>query len=175
MTLNTAADPQIELSPADKPNEAAVTLRIFGDSLNPNEITELLRCSPSMSHCKGELIKNRDGAPHWNAHIGRHSTRNTGMWSLKAPNSCPADIEGQMRNLLAQLPDDLEVWERISSFPDLKVEFFCGFFMCRTNEGIELSIQMLSEMAKRGIKLGLDIYSPDEHELREKREASPPI
>jgi hypothetical protein len=156
----------------DKANHSAVSLRIFGDELEPNEITALLKCLPSKSYRKGDFIKNRDGVPNWNEHLGRYSMRKTGMWSLNAQPSEPADIEGQMRNLLAQLPADPEVWTNISQNLGFEIDFFCGFFLYRSNEGFELSADVLKELVIRHIKIGLDIYSPIEEELREQRAES---
>ena len=38
--------------------ESYATLRISGDNLNPEEITELLGCQPSHAHLKGEQTIN---------------------------------------------------------------------------------------------------------------------
>jgi Domain of unknown function (DUF4279) len=157
-------------------NHSAVSLRIFGDALDPDEMTALLKCSPTISHRKGDLIMNRDGAPYWNEHTSRYSIRKTGMWNLRAPHTEPADIESQMQSLLAQLPNDLDLWNTLSKDLGLKVEFFCGFFMYRSNEGLVFSESILKEMAERHIGLGLDVYSPSEEDLRLQREAyDPPI
>lgn len=157
--------------PEEKPNHSAVSLRIFGDALDPGQITALMKCSPNTSHRKGDLIKNRDGVPYWNDHTSRYSMRETGMWSIKVPMSEPADVEGQMHSLLAQLPTNLAVWSNITQNLGLRIEFFCGFFMYRSNEGLVLSSEILKMMTDRHIELGLDIYSSSEEELRERREA----
>jgi Domain of unknown function (DUF4279) len=114
-----------------RPNHSAVSLRIFGDALNPVEITTLLKCNPSRSHKKGDFILRPVGSAIWNESTSRYSARNLGMWSLKADDSEPADIESQMRALLAQLPAAPEVWTTISQKFECKIEFFWFLYAMR--------------------------------------------
>jgi Domain of unknown function (DUF4279) len=153
-----------------KPNHSAMSLRIFGDALDPADTTILLKCNPSRSHKKGDLILRPDGSAIWNESTSRYSARNLGMWSLEADDSEPADIEGQMRALLAHLPADPEVWTTISQKYGCKIEFFCGFFMQRGNESLELSAEILTELSKRNIWISFDLYSALEEDLSAVRE-----
>jgi Domain of unknown function (DUF4279) len=153
-----------------KPNHSAVSLRIFGDALDPVELTNLLKCQPSQSHRKGDYILRRDGSTIWNDSTGRYSMHKTGRWSLKAATSEPADIESQMRVILAQLPSNPEIWDTISQKFGFKIEFFCGYFMRRGNEDLVMSAAILKELSQRHIQIWFDMYSAIEEELREARE-----
>lgn len=153
-----------------EPNHSAVSLRIFGDALDPDELTALLKCQPSQSHRKGEHILRRDGSSIWNENTSRYSMRKTGMWSLQAQASEPADIEGQMQAVLAQLPSSPETWNTISQKFRFKIEFFCGYFMRRSNEDLVMSAAILKELSQRHIQIWFDMYAAMEEELREVRE-----
>lgn len=83
-----------------------------------------------------------------------------GMWRLSAANCKPENLDGQIKEILGKLTDDLEVWLKIGE--RFEVDFFCGLFMGGENESLSISPQTLAAIGLRGIELGLDIYGPDE-------------
>jgi len=134
-------------------HHSLVTLRFFGDELNPDEITALLGASPTAAHHKGQqLTGSQPGA----VRIAR-----TGSWRLNAARREPEDLEAQIFEILDQLTSDLAVWQALARFrPDL----FCGLFMGSSNDGVSLSPRTLLALGERGIELGLDIYEAEEVE-----------
>jgi hypothetical protein len=52
----------------------------------------------------------------------------------------------------------LDVWASFAGKFD--IDFFCGWFMGGSNEGIEVSPQTLLILGERNIALSLDIYAP---------------
>ena len=129
-------------------HHSAVTLRIFGDDLFPEEITALLGANPTESCRKGqELVGQKTGF----VRIAK-----TGSWRKCASDRKPEDVEAQIFEILDQLSQDLHVWSSLSS--RYKIDFFCGIFMGSGNEGMELSERALLALGQRGISLGLDIY-----------------
>ena len=132
-------------------DHSVATLRFFGDDLVPDEITALLGASPTVSYRKGqELVGSKTGI----VRIAK-----TGSWRLSAARREPEDLEAQILEILAQLTQDLKVWESLSRFqPDL----FCGLFMGSSNDGLPLSAKVLLSLGQRGIALGLDIYDVGE-------------
>ncbi len=42
------------------------------------------------------------------------------------------------------------------------IDLFCGWFMAGGNEGVELSPATLLALGERGIRLGIDLYAPDD-------------
>jgi hypothetical protein len=131
---------------------SAACLRITGDSLIPEKITTMLGHPPTYAQIKGEtLISKKTG-----------STRIAlfGMWQLEANESKPEDLDGQIGEILGKLTADLDVWSKIGEQFDM--DFFCGLFMGKSNEGLSLSPNTLAAIGLRGIELDLDIYGPDE-------------
>jgi hypothetical protein len=131
---------------------SVVSLRIFGDSLVPDEITKILGAHPTKSQIKGETLLSKN--------TGINRIANSGMWRLNAEESKPENLDGQIKELLSKLTDDLEIWAKIKE--QFEVDLFCGLFMGVWNEGLSISPQTLAAIGLRGIELGLDIYGPDE-------------
>ena len=130
------------------------SLRISGDELVPSEITRLLRCAPTYAYAKGDEIVGKK--------TGRKRIARFGMW-LRATTACePGNLDAQIGALLAEMTDDLNVWEAITA--SCKVDMFCGLFMGRWNDGESLSAATLFALGSRHIELGLDIYGPDDND-----------
>lgn len=125
--------------------ETIVCLRIFGDDLDPDEMTNLLGCSPTASARKGDI---RD----------KGFKERTGRWQLEADVRVPGDISSQIKELFANLVCDIEVWESIKK--RYQCDIFCGLFMNEGNEGLELDPSTLLMLGSRGLQLGFDIYRP---------------
>jgi len=84
---------------------------------------------------------------------------------LEAKDREPEDLNAQIDEILGKLSDSLDVWRAISQ--EHEIDLFCGFFMQKSNEGVELSAESLAALSERGIQLSLDIYSPSIDELSE--------
>ncbi|MFK8067283.1 MAG: DUF4279 domain-containing protein [Gammaproteobacteria bacterium] len=127
------------------------SLRIFGDDLIPDEITELLGYQPTNCQYKGEVIVGRN--------TGRSRTATTGSWRLHAAESEPGNIDKQIMEIFSKLTNDLSVWEEISS--KYTIDLFCGLFMNEEMEGQDISPESLLILGQRRVLIGLDIYAPD--------------
>jgi hypothetical protein len=130
-------------------NKSQASLRIFGDDLEPDQITRMLGKDPTRSDKKGEP---RSWVP--NRPIAR-----TGSWSLKAPSCEPGNLDPQIKEIFHSLTPDLNIWAELTS--RFKAELFCGLFMKEWNEGECLSAESLYLLGSRSIPIGLDIYGPD--------------
>ena len=133
-------------------DHSIVTLRIFGDDLIPQKMSELLGASPDSAHVKGEELVGKS--------TGQVRIARTGSWRLEARHRYPEDIESQVFEILGRLTSDLAVWRSICA--NYKVNMFCGLFMASSNDGLELSPRALLALGERGIPLWLDIYDPVE-------------
>lgn len=120
----------------------------MGDDLIPDEITRLLGVAPTLAEIKGEPIVSP---------VSGKTRLVPGMWLLRAADRSPADMDGQIQEILSQTTNDLAVWQSLSK--KYFTQLFCGLVMEGTNEGIGLSPQSLVALGERGIELGLDIYS----------------
>jgi hypothetical protein len=128
--------------------KSAVSLRVCGDDLEPNEITHALGVAPSTSYRKGDLI-----SPGRSDAIRKH-----GMWILKETDSEPDEFDKQVEQLLSKLTHDLAVWDSLGQ--RYQVDLFCGFFMDNGNQGFTLTIETLRALVERGIAPGFDVYAP---------------
>lgn len=137
-------------------SSSQASLRIIGDSLNPQEISDLLGCEGSTMYFKGDVrvIKK----------TGRKVERKSGHWSLVATECEPENIDGQVTEILNKLNDDPVVWEKLAS--KYSIDLFCGIFMELSNEGMNISPETLMKLGKRGAVLALDIYDGAECEAR---------
>ncbi len=133
-------------------SRSKASLRIIGDSVDPQEISGLLDCEGSMMYSKGDVrvIKK----------TGREVARKSGHWSLVATESVPENIDGQVVEILNKLNDDPAVWEELAL--KYSIDLFCGIFMEASNEGMDISPNTLIELGKRGVVLALDIYDGEE-------------
>ncbi len=124
------------------------SIRIIGDDLHPDEITSLLRCTPTESQSKGdELVGKKEG---------RSRIAAFGRWSLKAPAQEPGNLDAQVAWLLTATTSDLDAWQSIAA--RYKVDLFCGLFMDQWNDGESISAASLLALGSRHIQLDLDIY-----------------
>jgi len=128
---------------------SAVTLRIGGDDLIPDEITALVGVSPTHAQVKGQQIIGKK--------TGIVRIAKSGMWQLHAAVREPEDMDGQIQEILSQMTDDLAVWQNLAS--RFQIDLFCGLFLGVSNEGMTLSPKSLLALGARGIEMGLDIYS----------------
>jgi len=122
-----------------------VRLRIFGDALDPDEITRLLGVAPTGCARKGDTRRTASG---------QEVVARSGSWWLDADLS--GDLNSQIDALLTKLPSDPIIWRELSEHYECDV--FCGLFMREGNEGTELSPLVMSILCIRGLRLGLDIY-----------------
>ena len=130
------------------------TLRIIGDALIPEEVTNLLGVEPTEAQHKGQELRGSTG-------ISR--TARFGMWRLRATETTPGDLDAQVQEILAHLTNDIGIWNQLAS--QYEIDLYCGWFMEKENEGLGISASTLRELGARGIELSLDIYSGD-HDTR---------
>lgn len=127
------------------------TLRISGDDLNPADVSHQLGCQPTSARVTGKVRVGEQTGTEGKAHPG--------IWRLQAAARSPENLNGQVNELLGQLTSDLEVWHDLAR--RYRIDLFCGVFLGSGNEGLELSPDSLMALGQRGIKLGLDIYTPE--------------
>ncbi|HEX2972037.1 MAG TPA: DUF4279 domain-containing protein [Tepidisphaeraceae bacterium] len=129
-------------------DRTTVSLRVFGDALNPEEITKLLGHAPTKARRKDDVIPDKR----------YHRVANTGCWLLESDTPEDVDVEEQILRLLQKLTADLEVWGRLAD--EFQVDLFCGLFIDDFNRGFSLSSAVLQAMSERRLVIGFDIYCP---------------
>jgi hypothetical protein len=129
-------------------NRAVAELLLVGDDLVPDEVSALLGASPTRSFVRAEEVRQR----RLPGPVARF-----GLWSLKAPETQPADIDAQVNGLLGSLTNDLGIWRELAD--RFGSRLFCGWFMKSGNEGLQISARTLGLLADRNIEMDLDIYA----------------
>ncbi|HEV8429525.1 MAG TPA: DUF4279 domain-containing protein [Pyrinomonadaceae bacterium] len=127
-----------------------VSLRIFGDELDPDEISVLLNCEPTSKARKGDVVAAAEG---------RQRVSPFGSWLLKSVEPEDVDLEEQVLKLLARVSADRSVWQRLTQ--QYKVDLFCGLFMDMRswNRGFLLTPKVLRELSERNLEIDFDIYA----------------
>jgi len=122
-------------------------LGFYGDDLDPVEVTARLGIQPTVGVRKGDC---------WVTSGGRQKMTPTGSWRLDASDREPADLNGQINELLNVLSNDLTVWQSLSArFGD---RIFCGIFLDTFNEGFDLRPETLLRLSERGLFIDFDVY-----------------
>lgn len=120
----------------------------MGDSLNPDAISSLLGCRPTLGFVKGQVEPSK----------GKPIIRETGGWQLDALGQQPGNIDAHVAELFRRMNKDLFVWRTLSG--EYRVELFCLYFTRETDEPVQASPGTLKVLGDRGIRLDLRIYSP---------------
>lgn len=127
-----------------------VSLRVFGDSLEPEEVSALLGRDPTRCHRKGDPLGSSGGG-------SSGGVEPTGAWILDSPLPDKVEIEEHLETLLAPLSSDPDEWEQLTS--RFSASILCSAFMDQYNEGFELSPRAAQSVAERGLVIAFDLYS----------------
>jgi uncharacterized protein DUF4279 len=129
-------------------DDAAVSLKAYGDDLDPDEITGLLGVAPTYSHRLGDSM--RPGSPPFQ----------TGCWTHKVESAGPGDAADQALGcLLDRLPSDPSLWARLVQSYQIRIFFRIGFTGC--NKGFGLSAVNLRRIAALGVRVEFDLSAED--------------
>lgn len=126
----------------------AAAIRIFGDDLDPDEVTALLGVAPTEAYRKGEPFSQRPGS----------GLRPKSSWHLGGVDASPGDLDRQIADLLARTTDDPAIWLDINARHQADV--FVGLFMGSANDMFALEAETLAALARRGMTLVFDVYDP---------------
>jgi hypothetical protein len=129
-------------------DEVKVHLRVFGDDLDPGEITRLLNCKPTSSRRKGDVIPDKR----------YHRVASKGSWLLDGQLDRSIDLEQQVKSLLSMVTDEISIWHDLAN--RFQLDISCGLFLDNMNRGFELSPELMKYLSDRKIKIGFDIYAP---------------
>jgi hypothetical protein len=126
-------------------DESSISLRFFGDDLDPDELTQILGIEPSIAYRKGDIFRGKT----------YDKIYEIGSWRLRGKRS-KTELEEQINQLLDKLPSDFEVWRGLTS--RFQADLFCGLWMKRFNRGLNFEVATLQKIAERGLSIGLDVY-----------------
>ena len=79
---------------------------------------------------------------------------------MSALEQKPENLDVQIKEILAQLTNDLGVWRELTDKYQSNV--FCGMFMSTGNDGISLASATLLALGNRGLEVWMDVYDHTE-------------
>ena len=127
-------------------DECSVSLRFFGDNLDPDIITKTLDIAPTISYRKGDILRGKT----------YDKIQSTGSWRYRTQRHTDISLEDLIEKLFDRLTNDIAVWQDLTS--KLQADLFCGLWLKRWNRSIDFKPSILMKIAERGLKIGLDIY-----------------
>ena len=130
-----------------------VSLRIFSDTLSPEQVTEALGLPPTKTHHKGDPVSPRYKMPLRRQH----------GWILTSPFGGHPDLAAHLRWLLDLIEPKLVALNQLRS--TCKIDLFCGFSSGNGQGGFTLDGPLLTRLAKLELNFGLDLYPPNIEEL----------
>jgi hypothetical protein len=134
---------------------AKASLSIYGEDLDPDEITRVLGLVPTHSHRRGD----RRGPNSPPAKVG--------FWGYEVDSAEPNEAAGErpdpadlvLGRLLDRLPSDPALWARLGQQYQMRI-FFCIAFK-GYNKGFGLSARNIQRAAVLGVPLDFDLYADD--------------
>jgi hypothetical protein len=131
-------------------DEVNVTLALYGEELEPEEVSRALGVEPTSAHRRGE--RRGPGIPPYLS----------GAWLLKERGGDAESAEAVLDRLLKQLPEDSAVWRDLSMRHSIQVGF--GLHMTGWNKGLSIPLKQVRRIAELGASMEFDIYAYGEDE-----------
>jgi Domain of unknown function (DUF4279) len=142
---NVVPFPKPGISVGGPIDDASVSLGIYGDDLDPGEITQLLGLAPTHSHRLGDSLR------------AGHSFH-TGAWLHEVKSEVVPDApELALACLLDRLPPDRSLWARLVRQYEIRFFFCIGFE--GWNKGFTLTARTIRRVARLGVRLEFDLYA----------------
>ena len=127
----------------------SISLRIHGDDLVPEEISEKIGVNPNHAYSKGQLISKDANSKR---------IQSTGFWeiSLSSKDLDEWDCDIAIAYLLRKTVNDLEIWKDITN--KYKADVFVGIGISGGNKGFVLGVGTITLLQERNLSVGFDIY-----------------
>lgn len=133
-------------------DKTSVCLGIYGEELNPDNISKLLSCQPTKAHhCGIRQYSNSKYAPY-----------KRGAWLLQLKGYAPITAEELIIDLLSRVPTNFLLWQELSAIYDIQVRI--GIHMKGWNKGFNLQAQTVQRISELGASMVFDIYAYGDEE-----------
>jgi hypothetical protein len=126
-----------------------ISLRILGDDLDPDFLTQQLGVAPTESGRRGE--------PNDRAGGGRPSSREIGLWIYRVSAAPDTELGDALDQLLAAMPQDATLWEELTS--TYAVDVFCGVQLEADSQSTAIPADVLERLGRLGLALVFDLHS----------------
>lgn len=132
-------------------DEVNVTLALYGEELEPHDISRALGVEPTSAHRRGE----RRG--------GRSPPYSSGAWFLREQGRDSELAEAIIDRLFKQLPTEPALWHDLRAQHNIQFRF--GLHMTRWNKGLSIPVvEQITRIAALGASMEFDIYAYGEGE-----------
>ena len=141
----TKADVLLEVGgPVD---DVRVTLAVYGETLEPDDVSRLLGCAPTSAFRKGETHRPSGiiglPMPH-------------GAWFLTVEGKAPVGVDELTSLLLERFPQSEQFWNDLCR--NYRVQIRVGIHTGGWNRGFDLKPSTTKLVALTGATLGFDLY-----------------
>lgn len=133
-------------------DKTSVCLAIYGEDLNPDEISKILSCQPTKAHLRG-------ASKHLNS---KYASYKKGAWLLNLKGSAPITADELIIDLLSRVPTNSVVWQELSKIHDIQVRI--GIHMKGWNKGFNLTAHTVQRISELRASIVFDIYAYGDEE-----------
>jgi hypothetical protein len=137
-------------------NRTVATLRIYGDELDPELISNRLRISPSKSQRKGQVLASR---------LGRIRTANIGGWFLSSESNVDSkDLRDHLDWLVAQLRDVVPELTQLQIQPGIRMRVTVIWWSKGSDGWFTLTPQHMRALAEMNLECQFELafYGPED-------------
>lgn len=124
-----------------------LSLRITGDSLDPDFLTQQFGVRPTLGARKGETTGEDDEAV-WHR---------TGIWQYDLRAFESTELGETIGLLLEVFPNDATLWEEITSVYDAQVH--CGAYLTADEQTTTIDADTMRALSRLGLPLQLSLYA----------------
>lgn len=129
-------------------DETGVRLGVYGENLDPPDVTAIIGREPTSAHRKGDRRGPR--SPPYKG----------GAWFYELRGEAPQGPAELSAALLDQLPDDAQIWAKLSERYDVQLRY--GIHMTGWNRGFDLPADVAVRIARLRAAVMFDIYAYDD-------------
>jgi hypothetical protein len=152
--FDTPAEIPSDATPVSVLGNRVVTLHVSGDSLDPDQVTNLFRVSPTETERQGLPQVRPDGSEE-------RQVASSGRWSLGVGDAGNdgVNVNEAIATLLALLPEDAATWRAVCALGTLHLAV--NWAVNAGNSEIWLEPRLLAFLGERGVGLYFEVYQRD--------------
>lgn len=142
-----------DLPPVDALGGYAAAVHVYGDRLQPAEVTRLFGVAPSESETPGVPLRHEDGT------VIR--TPKSGRWTygVSASRGDALSFNEAVEGVLGKLPRDAAVWRAVAALGSIHLSV--SLAIEDANSEMWLEPQLLSFLGERGVGVHIEAYRRD--------------